>query len=107
MRLTQLANQGGLNGCHQHGVRFNEGLRLLKVSHDGAFKFFIRDLWRKSHPEGHANGVISDKVVEVAFGFINGPIGEKVMLSKYGIAVASFNGEIEVVVFLGVGEKMG
>lgn len=88
-------------------MRFGPGLLLLKVAHDGAFKFTIRDLFRKSNPEGHAYGFIGDKVVEVAFGFVNGPIEEKVVLSStYGIAVASFDCEIGAVVFLGVGEKL-
>ena len=88
-------------------VRLDQGLLLLKVMHDDAFfNFTIRDLWRKSNPEGCADGVISDKVVEVASGFINGPIGEKVVLSKYSIAVASFDCERRSVVFWGMGEKM-
>ena len=87
-------------------MRLDPGLLLLKVAHYGDFKFTIRGLWRKSNLEGHADGVISDKVVEVTLGVINGPIGEKVVLSKYGVAVASFDCEIGAVVFLGVGKKM-
>ena len=47
------------------------------------------------------------KVVEVAFGLVDGPIGEEVTLSKDGIAVASFDCERRAVVFLGVGDKIG
>ena len=43
----------------------------------------------------------------MVFGFINGPIKEKVMLQKDDIAEACFDCEIFVVVFLGVGENIG
>ena len=87
-------------------MHFHPGPLLSKVPHDGAFKGTIRDLWRKSNA-GHADGVISDKIVEVAFAFINEPIGEKVVLQKDDIAVTSFECETGVVVFLSGGEKMG
>ena len=107
MSPAEPTNQCGLDVGHGHGVHFYPGLLLLKMSHDFAFKFAIGDRQRESKPEGHADSVVSDKIVEVAFVFVNGPIQEKIVLRKDNIAEAGFDHDIFVVVFLEVGEKMG
>ena len=86
MSLAEPTNQCGLNVGHRHGVHFYPGLLLLKMSHDGAFKFAIGDRWRESKSEGHSDGVVGGQTVEVALGFVHGPIWEKVVLRKDGIA---------------------
>ena len=44
MGLAEPTNQCcGLNVGHRHGVHFYPGLLLLKMSHDGAFRFAIGD----------------------------------------------------------------
>ena len=68
MSLTEPINQCGLDVGHGHGVYFYRGLLLLKMSHDVAFKFALGDRWRDSKPEGHVDGVVGDKIVEVALG---------------------------------------
>ena len=86
MSLIEPTNQCGLNVGHGHGVHFYPGLLLLKMSHDVAFKFSIGDGWRESKPEGHLDGAVGGLIVEVALGFVNGPIWKKVVLRKDGIA---------------------
>ena len=86
MGLAEPTNQCGLNVGHRHGVYFYPGLLLLKMLHDGVFKFSIGDRWRESKPEGHSDGVVGGQVVEVALGFVNESIWEKVVLQKDSIA---------------------
>ena len=107
MSLAEPTYQCGIDVGHGHGVHFYPGLLLLKMSHDVAFKFAIGDRWRESKPEGHLDGAIGDKIVEVALGFVNGPIREKVVLRKGDITDACFDHDIFGVVLLGVGEKLG
>ena len=71
------------------------------------YKFTKKDLLRKCDPESHTDGGVVDMVVEVLFGLVDGPIGEEFMVGKDSIAVASFDGDRCVVVFLGVGDKSG
>ena len=87
-------------------MHFYPGLLLLKMSHDVAFKFAIGDRGRESKPESHADGVICDKIVEVSFGLVDGPMRNKVVLRKDDIAVSGFDGEIFGVVLLSGREKM-
>ena len=107
MSLAEPTNQCGLDVGHGHGVHFYPGLLLLKMSHDGAFKFSIGDRWRESKSDGHADGVVGGQIVEVALGFVNGPIREQGVLQKDDIAEAGFDRHIFVGVLLGVGEKLG
>ena len=72
----------------------------MKLSHDGAFKFPIRDRPRESKPEGHTDSIVCSKMVEVAFGVIDGPNREEVRQRENDIAEAGFDSEIGCVVFL-------
>ena len=106
MSFAKPANQCCFDVGHRHRMQFNPGLLVLKLSHNSAVKLSIRDCQREADPESHADGVVFGKVVEMAFGFIDGLIRKEVGQGKDDIAVAGFDDESGVVMFLSCREKM-